>query len=137
VVGDRGDRFVDRGLRVIASENCAPWRTQAPTTAREPYMLSPRTRIVACALTARAVPIAWATIRPAPLPEPARPARSFIPAITGAATGVLIVVANGEPLAQDLCAGDLGVPVGGALFGVPIHRAQQRTARSGEADQAT
>jgi hypothetical protein len=41
---------------------------------------------------ARAVPIAWATIRPAPLPEFARPARSRIPAITGAEPAVLIVV---------------------------------------------
>ena len=31
-----------------------------------------------------------------------------------------------EPLAQHLLAGDLGVPVGGALFGVPVDRAQQR-----------
>ena len=31
-----------------------------------------------------------------------------------------------EPLAQDLLAGDLGVPVGGALFGVSVDRAQQR-----------
>ena len=34
---------------------------------------------------ARAVAVAWATILPAPLPEPVRPARSRIPAITGAA----------------------------------------------------
>jgi len=42
------------------------------------------------------VPIAWATMRPAPLPELARPARSRSPAITGAEPGVLIVVASGE-----------------------------------------
>jgi hypothetical protein len=39
---------------------------------------------------------------------------------------VLIVVASGESLAQDLLSGDLGVTVGGALFGVPVDRAQQR-----------
>ena len=62
-------------------------------------MLSPRTRIVACAPTARAVPIAWATMRPAPLPEPVLPARNRSPATTGAEPRVLIVVASGdEPL---------------------------------------
>ena len=78
-------------------------------------------------VAARAVPIAWATMRPAPLAEPVLPARSRSPAITGAEPAVLIVVASGEsPLPQDLLAGDLGVPVGGALFGVPVDRAQQR-----------
>ena len=76
---------------------------------------------------ARAVPIAWATMHPAPLPELARPARSRSPAITGAEPAVLIVVASrGQSFAQDLFAGDLGVPVGGALFGVPVDRARQR-----------
>jgi hypothetical protein len=37
---------------------------------------------------ARAVAIAWATIRPAPLPEPVLPARSRIPATTGALVSV-------------------------------------------------
>ena len=61
------------------------------------------------------------------MPEPVRPARSRIPAITGAAVGVLMVVASGEsPLAQHLLARDLGMPVGHALLGVPVHRAQQR-----------
>ena len=41
------------------------------------------------------MPMAWATIRPAPLPDPVFPARSRIPAITGAAPGVLIVAASG------------------------------------------
>ena len=41
----------------------------------------------------RAVAITWATMRAAPLPEPARPARSRIPAITGAAESVLMVAA--------------------------------------------
>ena len=36
------------------------------------------------------------TIESAPRPELALPARSRIPAITGAVVGVLIVVANGE-----------------------------------------
>ena len=40
--------------------------------------------------------MAWATIRPAPLAEPVRPARSRIPAITGADPAVLIVVASGD-----------------------------------------
>ena len=44
------------------------------------------------------MPIAWATMRPAPLPELARPARSRSPAITGAEPGVLIVVASGDVL---------------------------------------
>ena len=76
---------------------------------------------------ARAVAMAWAIMRPAPLPEPVLPARSRIPAITGADCAVLIVVASrGQSFAQDLFAGDLGVPVGGALFGMPVDRAQQR-----------
>jgi hypothetical protein len=87
----------------MARENCAPWRTHVPTTARDPYMLSPRTRIVACALTARAVPIAWATMRPAPLPEPVLPARNRIPATNGAESGVLIVVASGESPLRRTC----------------------------------
>ncbi|MCW2624450.1 MAG: hypothetical protein QOF66_7443 [Mycobacterium sp.] len=45
---------------------------------------------------ARAVAMAWATIRPAPLPEPDLPARGRIPAMTGAARSVLMVAANGE-----------------------------------------
>jgi hypothetical protein len=52
---------------------------------------------------ARAVPIAWATIRPAPLLELARPARSRIPAITGAHDAVLIVVASGDSPLRRIC----------------------------------
>ena len=75
---------------------------------------------------ARAVPMAWAIIRAAPLPELARPARSRAPAITGARASVLIVVdQRRQSFAQDLLPGDLGVPVGGALFGVSVDRAQQ------------
>ena len=56
-----------------------------PTTAREPKAAeSPRTRIVVSALMARAVLIAFATMRAAPLAELARPARNRGPAITGA-----------------------------------------------------
>lgn len=64
---------------------------------------SPRTRICPLAPQARAVAMAWATIRPAPLPEPVLPARSRIPAITGAAPGVLIVVANGDRPLRRTC----------------------------------
>jgi hypothetical protein len=60
------------------------------------------------------------------LPEPALPARSRIPAITGAEGSVLIMVARGDNPLRSTCAGDLGVPVGGALFGVAVDRAQQR-----------
>ena len=52
---------------------------------------------------ARAVTIAWAIIRPAPLPEPVLPARSRIPAITGAECSVLIVVASGESPLRSTC----------------------------------
>ena len=52
---------------------------------------------------ARAVAIAWATIRPAPLPEPVLPARRRIPAITGALRCVLIVVASGERPLRSTC----------------------------------
>jgi hypothetical protein len=52
---------------------------------------------------ARAVAMAWASIRPAPLPEPARPARSRIPANTGAQCAVLIVVASGERPLRSTC----------------------------------
>jgi len=55
------------------------------------------------------------------------PARSRIPAITGALVEVLIVVANGDsPLRSTCFPGDLGVPVGGALLAMAVHRAQQR-----------
>jgi hypothetical protein len=39
----------------------------------------------------------------APLPEPARPARSRIPVITGAARPVLIVVAYGDKPLRSTC----------------------------------
>jgi hypothetical protein len=70
-------------LRATATENCAPCM-HVPTTAREPKAESPRTRIVVSALMARAVLIACATVRTAPLAELARPARNRGPAITGA-----------------------------------------------------
>lgn len=44
----------------------------------------------------RAVTIAWATIRGALLLDPARPALSRIPAMTGADPGVLIIVTSGD-----------------------------------------
>ena len=93
-------------LRVIASENCAPCRTHARTTLREPKAESPRTRIcpaVRAVRAVRAVPIAWATIRPAPLAEPVLPARSRSPAITGAERGVLIVVPSGDSPLRRTC----------------------------------
>jgi len=65
-------------------------------------------------------------MRAAPLPELVLPARSRAPAITGAPVSVLIVDQRGQALAQDLFPRDLRVPVAGALFGVPIDRAQQR-----------
>jgi hypothetical protein len=49
------------------------------------------------------VVIASVTIESAPRPEPALPARSRIPAITGAAVGVLIVVANGDRPLRSTC----------------------------------
>ena len=52
---------------------------------------------------ARAVLIASRTIEAAPLPEPAFPARSRIPATTGAAWRVLIVVANGDRPLRSTC----------------------------------
>ena len=52
---------------------------------------------------ARAVAMAWATMRPAPLPEPVLPARSRIPAITGAECSVLIVVASGDNPLRSTC----------------------------------
>ena len=52
---------------------------------------------------ARAVAIAWATIRPAPLPEPVLPARRRIPASTGTQRCVLIVVASGERPLRSTC----------------------------------
>ena len=52
---------------------------------------------------ALAVLIASVTMLPAPRPEPARPARNRIPATTGAALGVLIVVANGDRPRRSTC----------------------------------
>lgn len=65
-------------------------------------------------------------IRPAPFPEPVRPARSRIPVITVAAGGARGGRQRGQAFAQDLFPSDLGVSVGGALFGVSVDRAQQR-----------
>jgi hypothetical protein len=47
--------------------------------------------------------MAWAIMRPAPLPEPVLPARSRIPAITGAHPPVLTVVASGESPLRSTC----------------------------------
>ena len=43
------------------------------------------------------------TMDVAPLPEPALPARSRIPATTGAPSGVLIVVTNGDSPRRSTC----------------------------------
>jgi hypothetical protein len=80
----------------MTSENWALPRRHARTTARLPKAESPRTTMFPVAPTARAVAMAWATIRPPTLPEPVLPARSRIPAITDGRVGALIVVANGE-----------------------------------------
>src|SRR6188508_3768865 len=50
-----------------------------------------------------AVLTASVTMLPAPRPEPARPALSRIPEITGAAVGVLIVVTNGDKPFRRTC----------------------------------
>jgi len=52
---------------------------------------------------ARAVRIASVTIDAAPLPDPARPARSRIPAITGAPVSVEMVVASGDRPLRSTC----------------------------------
>jgi hypothetical protein len=71
--------------------------------------------------------IASRTIDAAPLPEPALPARNRIPAITGRRRpGADRGRQRRQALAQDLLAGDLGVPEAGTLLGMPVHRAQQR-----------
>ena len=95
-------RWMARFL-VITRENSALPRRQARTTARLPYAESPRTRIFPLAPATRAVTMAWATIRPTPLPDPVLPARSRIPAITGADCAVLIVVASGESPLRSTC----------------------------------
>lgn len=58
-----------------------------------------------CPLTpaARAVLSAWATIRAAPLPELALPARNRMPVITGAAVSVLKVVTSGDSPLRKTC----------------------------------
>ena len=48
------------------------------TTELLPWAESPRNRIGPTAPAARATAIAWATIRPTPLPQPVRPVRSRI-----------------------------------------------------------
>src|SRR4249919_858054 len=88
---------------VSTTENRTFAFRHAPTTALLPYAESPRTRISPVAPAARAVLIASRTIDAAPLPEPALPARSRIPAITGAACRVLIVVANGDRPLRRTC----------------------------------
>jgi len=69
--------------------------------------------------------MAWAIMRPAPLPgltgaQPHPGDHRRAPA--GADCGGQ----RRESLAQHLLTGDLGVPVARALFGVPVDRAQQR-----------
>jgi hypothetical protein len=59
--------------------------------------------MVADAPAARAVAIASRTIDAAPLPEPALPARSRIPASTGAPCSVLSVVASGDGPLRSTC----------------------------------
>lgn len=51
----------------------------------------------------RAVAMAWATIRAAPVPDPVLPARSRIPVITGAESAVLMTVASGESPVRRIC----------------------------------
>ena len=51
----------------------------------------------------RAVAIASRTIEAAPRPEPARPARSRMPATTGAPCSVLRVVTSGERPLRSTC----------------------------------
>ncbi|GAA5034215.1 hypothetical protein GCM10023317_86690 [Actinopolymorpha pittospori] len=71
--------------------------------------------------------IASATMLAAPLPEAARPARSRIPATTGAPwMGADRGRQRRQAPAQHLPAADLGVPETPALLGMPKHRAQQR-----------
>lgn len=102
-VVDGFDGGYDFGVLVVTTENCAPARTQVRITAWVPYAESPRTMMVPVAPTWRAVVMAWATIRPAPLPDPVLPARNRSPAITGAAWSVLIGVASGERPLRRIC----------------------------------
>jgi hypothetical protein len=85
-------------VRCLASttENHTPAFTQAPTTAPMPKAESPRTKISPVAPTARATAIASRSLETAPRPDPALPARSRIPASTGAPSVVLNVVASGD-----------------------------------------
>src|SRR6478609_6364146 len=66
------------------------------------------------------------TMLAAPRPEPARPARNRIPATTGADLAVLIVVSNGDRPRRSTCLPAILVCPNDALFGVPVHRPQQR-----------
>ena len=52
---------------------------------------------------ARAVVIAWATMRAAPLPELDLPARSRIPVTSGGVVSVLMVVTSGESPLRKTC----------------------------------
>ncbi|MHB8451478.1 MAG: hypothetical protein ACYDAQ_13670 [Mycobacteriales bacterium] len=83
-------------------------------------------RIAPVAPAARAVRIASRTMLAAPLPEPARPARSRTPASIGAACRVLIVVASGESPRRSTWRLAIKVTEAGALLGFAIHRAQER-----------
>lgn len=105
IIGNRRDRALRGPVLVNTSENRAPPRRQVAMTARPPNAESPRTRISPVTPAPRAQVMACATIRAAPLADPALPARSLIPAITGADTSVLIVAASDE---RPLCR--IGLP---------------------------
>ena len=77
------------------TENIAPALRAADTTLPLPKALSPRTGTLP-APAARAVATASLTMPAAPLEDPVFPARSRIPATTGAAAPVEIVVASGD-----------------------------------------
>ena len=94
-------RFTDWFL-ASPNENFAPAFTTAAMTFPLPYAESPRTRMF-FAPAAFAVLIASVTMLAAPFPEPALPARSRIPAITGADLPVLIVVTSGDKPLRSTC----------------------------------
>src|SRR5512135_2685619 len=77
------------------TENIAPAVRAAETTGPLPNALSPRTR-TRIAPADLAVATASRTMLAAPREDPARPARSRIPATTGATVGVEIAVASGD-----------------------------------------
>jgi hypothetical protein len=76
------------------TQNRAPPRRTAPGTAALSDAGSIPTMMVPVQPQSRAVPIAWAAMPAAPRAEAAFPPRSLVPAITGAAIGVLITAAS-------------------------------------------